>query len=234
MGSRRQPRIPMALSASVCGMDTKGRAFVERVRVRNVSRDGALLEAVDCAVTVGDLVSVRCEENTGRFRVIWEQAADEGRRVGLARSGPMPMAADCELPAAGRDEYLRPRGASRREKTRYACEIAAEVKIRGTRMPLWVTASDLSEGGCRVQVPHALTPMTEVSVALWLDEEKIYILGTVAHCIYGCGTGIQFRHLPLSVQQKLAAFVANLPLKAPDRRESAVLSALCEAFRVTS
>jgi len=47
----------MILTASLCGMDAKNRAFLERVRLTNLSRDGVLIENVESAVKVGDLVT---------------------------------------------------------------------------------------------------------------------------------------------------------------------------------
>src|SRR5882757_10205150 len=171
MGCRRQPRIPIIFAATVCGMDAKGRSFLDRVHVRNLSRDGALLEDVSGAVIVGDMVALRCEGTTRRYRVMWEQSTSEGRRTGLARMGGTPVAADKWLPVSGIDDYVRPRLAVRREHERHVCEIAVEMRLRDVSTPMWVTACDLSEAGCRVLVPQAMTPGTEVSIALWLEGE---------------------------------------------------------------
>jgi hypothetical protein len=225
----------MTLTASVCGMDAKGRSFLDRTRVLNLSRDGAMLEDVTCAVRIGDLVALRCDETTRRFRVIWEQSAGEGRRIGLAGIGPVPTTADCWLPASGADEYLHPRVTIRRESARYECEIAVEMRIRGTQAPMWVTASDISESGCRVQVPHAMEPNTEVSVALWLDGERVWMHGVVTHSLYGCGTGIEFNELERVALQRIATVLANSETEACDRRESGVKqNPLCAAYSATS
>ncbi len=168
MGCRRQPRLPMILTASLCGMDAKNRAFLERVRVTNLSRDGALIENVNSAVRVGDLVTLRCEDTTRRFRVIWERTVGEGRQIGLTGVGPVPTTADCWLPASGADEFVRPRMTIRRDTSRYECEIAVEMRIRDIATPLWVTASDISEAGeresgCRARSRIASTDAAPVS-----------------------------------------------------------------------
>jgi len=236
MGCRRQPRIPIIRPASLCGMDAKGRAFVDRARVLNMSRDGALLEEVSCGVKVGDLVALRCDEMTRRFRVIWEQSgAGEGRQIGLTAISPVPAIAECWLPASGADDYVRPRVESRRLQTRYECEIAVELRMRGDQGPMWVTASDVSEGGCRVQVPHAMTPLTEVSMALWLDQERVWMHGTVTHSVYGCGTGIRFTQVTQSARLRLANLLAKSETEVPDRRESTIeQNPLCAAYSATS
>lgn len=235
MGCRRQPRLPMTLTATVCGMDAKGRSFLDRVRVVNLSRDGAMLEDSSCAVSVGDTVALRCEGATRRFRVIWAQSNGEGRQIGLAGVGLAPMTGEPWLPASSVDDFLRPRLTLRREYARYVCEIAVEMRLRDVSTPMWVTASDFSEGGCRVQVPHAMTTGTEVSVALWLNGERVWVLGDVTHCVYGCGTGIRFKKLDRVARERIASLVHSSAAKVSDRRDNAAQEdPLCAAYSATS
>ena len=236
MGCRRQPRVPMTLTASLCGMDAKNRAFLERVRVTNLSRDGAMVENVKSAIKVGDLVTLRCEDATRRFRVTWEEPTVEGRRIGVVGVGSVPTIADtCLLPASAADEYVRPRVSIRRESSRYECEIAVEIRIHDIPTPMWVTASEISESGCRVQVPHAMQPGTEVSVALWLNGEKVWMQGKVTHSLYGCGTGIEFTKVERTALLRIADVLANSETEVSDRRETGVeQSQLCAAYSATS
>ncbi|HWZ83880.1 MAG TPA: PilZ domain-containing protein [Terriglobales bacterium] len=235
MGCRRQPRVAMSLNATVCGMDSKGRSFLDRVQVLNLSRDGALLEDVSCAVGVGDQVALRFEGTTRRYRVMWEQSTADGRRVGLAGAGNAAANAEMWLPASGVDDFQRPRMTVRREHDRYVCEVAVEMRMKDVSTPLWVTASDLSEGGCRVQVPHAMKAGTEVNVALWIDSERVWVLGDVTHCIYGCGTGIRFKKLDRAARERIASLVARGEEMVSDRRETTVLmTEFYPAFSATS
>jgi hypothetical protein len=236
MGCRRQPRQPMTLSASLCGMDAKSRAFLERVQVTNLSRDGVMIENVQSAIKAGDLITLRCQETTRRFRVIWEQGVGEGRRIGLTGVGPVPTTAYiCSLPASGPDDFVRPRVVNRRENSRYECEIAVEMRIHDIGNPMWVTANDISQAGCRVQVPHAMEPETEVSIALWLDGERVWMQGKVTHSRYGCGTGIEFTRIERAALVRIANVLANRETEVSDRRESAVAqNQLCAAYSATS
>jgi hypothetical protein len=225
----------MTLAATVCGMDAKGRSFLDRVQVLNMSRDGALLEDVSCAVRIGDQVALRYEGITRRYRVMWEQSTGEGRRIGLAGVGSAPAAADKWLPASGTDDYIRPRSTVRRDHDRHICEVAVEIRLRDVSSPMWVTACDLSEAGCRVLVPHAMTRGTEVSVALWLDGERVWMQGEVTHSIYGCGTGIRFKKMDRVAQERIANLVVKADAKVSDRRENGVEEeTLCPAFSATS
>ena len=225
----------MTVAATVCGMDAKGRSFLDRVQVLNLSRDGALLEDVSCAVAVGDLVALRCEGNTRRYRVTWEQSTSAGRRMGLAALGAAPASFETCLPSAGCDNYIRPRITVRREHARHVCEIAVEMRLRNVSTPMWVTACDLSGGGCRVLVPHAMNPGTEVSIALWLEGERVWIQGEVTHSIYGCGTGIRFKKMDRTAQQRIATLVAAGDATVSDRRDGGVQQdRFCPAYSATA
>ena len=139
------------------------------------------------------------------------------------------------LPASGTDEYQRPRMTVRREQDRYVCEIAVEMRLKDVSTPLWVTASDLSEGGCRVQVPHAMTPGTEVNVALWVENERVWVLGEVTHCIYGCGTGIRFKKLDRAARERIASLITKSEAMVLDRREGTqLITEFYPAYSATS
>jgi hypothetical protein len=226
----------MTLTASLCGMDAKNRAFLERVRVSNLSRNGAMLENVKSAIKLGDLVTLRCEDTTRRFRVTWEQPVGEERRIGLAGIGPVPTIADTYwLPASGPDEYVCPRVSIRRESSRYECEIAVEMRIHDVATPMWVTANDISEAGCRVQVPHAMVTGTEVSIALWLNSERVWMQGRITHSLYGCGTGIEFTKVERAALSRIADVLANSETPVSDRREAnGDQNELCAAYSATS
>jgi hypothetical protein len=220
MGCRRRSRAVMNLSVSLCGTDSRGRAFIERVSTSNISRDGALLEGVRCLLKPGDVVVLRCEENTGRFRVIWAHACDgvDGRRLGLARLGPPPRTEDSALPISEPDEYQRPRVLSRRAYPRYACEVAAEIRLKDAPTPMWVTSATLSEGGCSVDTQLAVPSPTELNIALWLGEEKIWVQGVVVSSLYGVGTGIKFTSVSRQGREQLKDFLAQRTQLAADRR----------------
>ena len=217
-------------------MDGRGRAYVDRVRLLNLSRNGALIEDVSCGVKIGDTVALRCDDTTRRFRVVWERSGNgEGRQLGLAATAAVPATLEKWLPATGHDNYVRPRAGQRRQHTRYDCEIATELRLHGGETPMWVTACDVSEGGLRVQVPHSMTPLTEMSIALWLDGERVWMRGMVTHSLYGCGTGIRFTQLQQSALQRIRDLVATLPQPVPERRDSTgELNELCAAYSVTS
>jgi hypothetical protein len=218
MGSRRQSREATLLTVNLCGTDSKGQAFIERVQTANISRDGALLEGVRNHLALGEMVVVRCEGNTGRFRVVWQQG--EGRRLGLSRITSATRPEDSELTATGPDDFLRPRTRIRRQHPRHKFEVAAEIRLLNAPTPMWVTSRNLSEEGCSVQTTAAVPRGIELNVAFWLGEERVWAQGVVVDSLYGFGTGIRFTTMSRQDRQLLQDFLAQKKSEISDRRQA--------------
>ena len=71
MDRRQKPRVAAQLSVRVWGMDAKARPFTQMVRVRNISRNGALLEGMQCVVKPGEVIHLQFEDEQALFRVVW-------------------------------------------------------------------------------------------------------------------------------------------------------------------
>lgn len=209
MGCRRQSRTSAALAVNLCGTDTRGHAYIERAVTYNISRDGAQLGGVRCPVRTGDTVVVRCADNTGRFRVIWQQMeADGGNRVGLARLTSVTRVEDLEAAEPEADDYRHPRSRVRRLQERYKCEVAAELRLKNIQTPMWVTSVNLSEEGCSVNTLVSVPAHTELNIAMWLGAEKVWAQGVVVSSLYGLGTGIKFTSMSRQGREHLQEFLA--------------------------
>jgi hypothetical protein len=211
------------LTVSLCGTDAEGRAFIERARACNISRDGALLEGIRGHVRPGDVVVLRCEENTGRFRVVWKHDTDGGKRkrLGLVRVASAGRTEDAVMPMGEADDYQRPRVQVRRQHPRYRCEIAAELRMKGEQIPMWVTSVNLSEGGCAVETVVAVPHMTNVKITMWLDEVKVWAQGVVISSLYGFGTGIRFTSISRQDLECVSDYLRQTAGQISDRREEA-------------
>ncbi|HKD03322.1 MAG TPA: PilZ domain-containing protein [Terriglobales bacterium] len=219
MGCRRQVRSATALVVNLCGTDARGQAYIERTVTSNISRDGALLTGVRCRVRTGDTVVVRCAENTGRFRVIWQEMDGNGaRRVGLARLRSWNRVEDLEAAEPEADDYQRPRSRVRRQHERYECEVAAELRIKHIQTPMWVTTVNLSEGGCSLNTLVSVPAMTELNIAMWLGTEKVWAQGVVVSSLYGLGTGIRFTGLSRQGREHLRMFLTRQSETVAERR----------------
>jgi hypothetical protein len=206
---------------NLCGTDAKGRAVIERVNTANISRDGAFLEGVKSNLQPGDIVVLRCEENTGRFRVIWEQAtADQGKKMGLSRMASPSYSEDAVGVLEELDDFKRPRVRARRKAQRYECEVAAELHVKNIKIPMWVTTMNLGEGGCGVQTVVSVPENTEVNAAFWLEDAKFWVPGVVVSSLYGLGTGIRFTGLSKAAREQLQEFLSRKGAVPADRRRS--------------
>ena len=76
---------------------------------------------------------------------------------------------------------------------------------------------------------------TEVNIALWVEQEKVWAVGEVTHCIYGCGTGIRFKKLDRAARERIAHHVAQCDTVVSDRREGVLeIEPFYPAYSATS
>jgi hypothetical protein len=114
-----------------------------------------------------------------------------------------------EPPAALRVE---PDANNRRTQTRYSCRLGAEVYRTGTSVPNHCCLTDLSSGGCYLEVPLPFPQGAEVEILVRTYEMKLRLRGTVLASHPGFGMGIAFelktKEEQASVKQ-LTDFVAS-------------------------
>jgi CheY-like chemotaxis protein len=115
----------------------------------------------------------------------------------------------------GRDEKARARlraePGNRRGQTRYACRLGAEVYKQGSSVRNYCHLSDLSPGGCYLEMPLAFPTGTAVEITVRTQEMKLRLSGSVKASHPGYGMGVSFtlnaKDEKLGVQQ-LIDFVA--------------------------
>ena len=81
---------------------------------------------------------------------------------------------------------------NRRGEIRLACKLGAEVYRRGSNVPNRCTLSDLSEGGCYVEMPSPLTGQTGIEIRVHTADMKLRIRGKVLAVHPGFGMGVRF------------------------------------------
>jgi CheY-like chemotaxis protein len=100
---------------------------------------------------------------------------------------------------------------NRRVQARYACRIGAEVYLTGTSVPNHCCLTDLSSGGCYLEVSLPFPQGSSVEILVRTYEMKLYLRGTVQSSHPSFGMGIIFE-LKTKEQQlnvrKLTDFVA--------------------------
>ena len=220
MGHRQEPRIQLNSQASLCGMAPhQGRSFLEPVTVRNISGTGVLVQITRCVVNPGDVVVLRYGQDKGRFRVIWvgEVPDEQQKQLGLQSVLPTKICWGFDLPLAGSDNYRRPRLQARRRHRRFGPELSVELRVENSRIPIWSSTSDISEGGCFAHMPYVLPISARLNIALWLGEVKVWAEGIVMSNLSGSGTGIKFIAIPEEGRQRLRRLLESSP-EVTDRR----------------
>jgi len=81
---------------------------------------------------------------------------------------------------------------NRRAQTRYACRIGAEVYRTGTSVPNHCCLTDLSSGGCYLEVPLPFPQGSSVEILVRTHEMKLRLRGSVQASHPGYGMGVAF------------------------------------------
>lgn len=81
---------------------------------------------------------------------------------------------------------------NRRAQTRYACRLGAEVYRTGSSVPNHCCLTDLSSGGCYLEVPLPFPQGSSVEILVRTYEMKLRLRGTVLASHPGYGMGIAF------------------------------------------
>jgi len=84
------------------------------------------------------------------------------------------------------------KAANRRGERRFPCKLGAELYRLGSNVPNRCTLSDISEGGCYVEMPSPLTGTAGVEIVVRTPEMKLKIHGKVLAVHPGFGMGVRF------------------------------------------
>lgn len=97
----------------------------------------------------------------------------------------------------------------RRQSSRKKTAVQAEIVLRGRSVPMRVSTTDLSLGGCYTENMFTLPMGAHLTITLWLGENKIKATGLVKTCDPVFGNGIQFIDIQPSDKTKLAAYLST-------------------------
>lgn len=101
---------------------------------------------------------------------------------------------------------------NRRTQTRYSCRLGAEVYRTGTGVPNHCCLTDLSSGGCYLEMPLPFPQGASIEILVRTYEMKLQLRGTVLASHPGYGMGIAFELKTKEEQanvRKLTEFVAS-------------------------
>lgn len=235
MGQRTEQRVAIVLRVTVRGSDSHGVAFEKHAETHDVSCSGACLTGLSNFVTVGSRIEVQYKDQLAWYRVQWADTSLAGAgRVGVRclEPGkyiwgvpPKEWAADTYDPANPAPPEPQPTeseatstdeptwyGGERRQFPRKACRIEAQVSTDAGSVRLPGTATDISLGGCYVEMLAPLPVDTDVEIVLSPEGMKLEMSGKVRSSQTGMGMGIAFtgmRPADFEMLQRLAPVPAK-------------------------
>jgi hypothetical protein len=213
MGQRREPRKLIGVPVRIFGTDLAGKIFSENVTTVDVSQKGAKLRGVLARVRVEEIIGATYGKNKVHFRVKWtgEPGSPREGQIGLHNLTPEKPFWDFPLPSAAPDNFSFA-GKDRRRSVRVKCSISAELRPVGQPV-IWGKVSDLSLGGCFVEMPIPLPVHAKFEIALWLGETKLRLQGEAASASPGFGIGVRFTNLSPENQELLRRHVQTIYVK---------------------
>ena len=99
---------------------------------------------------------------------------------------------------------------NRRGELRFACKLGAEVYRLGSSVPNRCTLSDISEGGCYVEMPSPLSGQSGVDILVRTADTKLRIRGQVLVTHPGFGMGVRFMFRDSVEREELLRLLAVL------------------------
>jgi hypothetical protein len=216
MGKRRDPRIEAKLPVRIAGIDVNGRPLLQMVTTRNISRRGALLEGVQGTFKPEETISLTYKNNKGRFRVSWmgNTGTDTAGQMGVESIDPAKCIWDAAiLPPTTADTYAT-KVKERRQHPRVPCKLGAELYMQGSEALIRVDVTNISVGGCFVEMPTLPPDKARLKIILWAADNKLTIQSVIASRRPGFGISIKFTEMTEEVRQQLQRFIHSLVLRS--------------------
>ena len=190
------------LSGQIVWQDWNGRAGIQFVDVPQASRR-VLREWLQINLAEAPMQQLASEDVQVEHSI---RPSDDGS-LATAR-GKKQDVDSSEGEAVAR---LRNEPSNRRGQTRYACRLGAEVYQQGSSVRNYSHLSDLSPGGCYLEMPLAFAAGSAVEIVVRTHEMKLRLSGLVKSSHPGYGMGVSF-HLNTKDErhgvQQLIDFVA--------------------------
>jgi hypothetical protein len=236
VGRRREQRLVINLRVRVSGVDASGNAFSQDAETVDISRYGCRLRWISCLKGPGDVVEVRYKKEKARFKVAWigEPGGRREGQVGL-RVLDDKYIWGVMLGSPKRDEFVLPEealpppppaervtgpikvslesgwtGEERRAAPRYRCPGDVEVTESESGASVKGLLSDISEGGCYVDMMAPLASGTQAQLRVSTTEATLEAQGVVRASHPAMGMGVQFTEMTAESRRQLDALVGGL------------------------
>ncbi len=171
----------------------------------------------------GDIV---WQDSTGRVGIRFVDVPQTSRRAlnewikgsltrlaTAERDAPKVAAPTLAEPVANRlaGFGLSASSSNRRVQSRHACRLSADVFRLGEGVPNRCTLSDVSTGGCYVEIPSPFPPQTALEIVVRTQDLKLRVRGTVQVAHPGFGMGVQFSLSTADEREQVKQLIACQP-----------------------
>jgi PilZ domain len=216
MGRRSEPRIAISFPVHIRGLDARKNPFSITAHTFDISYSGASLKGLTDLVEVGAKLELCCGEQIASYRVQWigRSGSPRAGRIGVrcleigkyiwgvppkeveadtydpTRREPLPLMIDASASAYTSNSSWR--GPDRRQFARHVCCIAARVSLQHDSGEMSGKITDISLGGCYVEMLSPLPVGTVVQLSLSPAESTLHLLGKVRSSQTGFGMGVVF------------------------------------------
>src|SRR5581483_9486506 len=207
---RRHPRIALHAEASI----SYGAVENAPATVLDLSESGMAVQCdrklpSECKVyfqfslpghtsTIRLAGEIAWQDSTGRVGIRFAHVPQASHRVlkqWLDRNlqqNPTPVPSQAGTVASAGLGLLSVSSADRRNITRHACLLGADVYQLGVNVPQRCKLSDISTGGCYVETTEPFPPRTKVEIIVRTQQVKVRVRGSVQTTHRGFGMGVQF------------------------------------------
>lgn len=245
MGQRSEQRIAVSFEVVVRGIDPQGSPFETSAKTHDISCSGACLHGLSSLVATGSKIEIQCKDQLAWYRVQWVDKSADGARLtgvrclepgkyiwGVSPKGWAPDTYDPShaemVPSAPAEEtsaYSGPAswsGADRRQFPRAACRIETQVTTGQGTVRLRGTVTDISLGGCYLEMLAPLPVDTVVELQLKPGNTTLQTTGKVRSSQTGLGMGIAFTKMTSADFEKLQQYAPALPKPAVVQKQGDV------------
>ena len=205
----RDPRLKLKFPVRVCGMSKTGHSFIESVITENVSRSGVSLTGLAREVKKNETLILSNQERKGRFRVIWsrQHGARPVYEIGLRSVDLVQNIWAIDFSGVIMDECGP---VERRVAQRYVCSGGVSIYNPSTKQLTRGIVSDLSMGGCYIEMLAPLGVRDRVSLAFKVNNTEVHAVAEVRASHPGMGMGLKFREMPEADRSNMHALVSGL------------------------
>ena len=204
-------RNPARVSVVVRGVVSHGYPFMQTATVIKASRTSVELAEIDCLNGAADIVTLEYHRRRCRYRISWIGTIKDGRsgRAGLesldpinfifekevgteSKANPTPQAANpaSMLPPTNKNSSAQ--SSERRLHPRYSWGANAQVRKKGIPANTPCRVTDISLGGCYVEMMMPFPEGTAVELDLFWQQKKFMLDARVATSHPSIGMGIAF------------------------------------------